>query len=892
MLLEALTLTLQAVTAVQGQVISDTANAQLRHPERIPPTITAVRVQRSPQLDARLDDPAWADAHFVGGFTQAQPLDGAQPTQHTEVGVVYDGGSLYIGARLVDSDPGSIARRLGRRDAQTSSDQFWVTIDSYHDHRTASHFGVNPAGVKIDGTSANDDNTRDDSWDPVWSVATSVDSIGWVVEMKIRFSQLRFSGADEQIWGINFFRLIFRENEWLAWSWVPNEEQGFASHFGHLVGIDGVSAPRGLELLPYTVAKGLYTEGADSLNPFNDGSTYDVAPGLDLKYGVTSELTLDATVNPDFGQVEADPAVVNLSAFETFFPERRPFFVEGANIFQFGAGTGGVVFGAPQLFYSRRIGGRPSVPVIDRDAHYVDYPINTRILAAAKLSGKTRGWSLGVMDALTAREHASIHRQDGTRVNQPVEPLANYTVVSVRRDLRQGATGLGFLGTSVLRDISDSVFQAMRSSAWTGGVDLFHRFGGHQFAINGSFAVSHIRGNPMAMTVAQRSSARYYQRPDQAYVSVDTAATSLTGYGGSLEIAKTAGNWLYGVNSFVNSPGFELNDAGFHPMVDRVFMGARLQRRWLDPGRVFRNFSVSTTFLHQWNFGGTLLSRGPELILNGQFHNYWQFMIGGTFQFKAQSDRDTRGGPLMESPQLWTVYGFANTDMRKRLAISLFGSSVTNVYGGWQRSASLGVFAQAGDAVSFSVQPGYTQSRSVAFYVTQRSDERAAATYGGRYVFGALKQRILNVTMRANLSITPNLSFQLWAQPFVAVGDYDQFKELAAPGTFAFLHYGLDGGSTIAFDPNTDTYTVDPDGSGPAEAFTFHNPDFCVRSLRANLVLRWEYRPGSVLFLVWNHARSGFSSDPLVNVFDELGGLWHDNQQNTFLVKISYWISL
>jgi hypothetical protein len=333
---------------------------------------------------------------MAADFTQLRPEDGTTPTERTEVRVVYDGDALYIGVRMFDSNPGGIDGQLTRRDNFTPSDAFWVDIDSYHDHRTSFQLGVNAAGVRWDGLASNDNGHADLSWDPVWSVATETDSLGWVAEMRIPFSQLRFSGEDEPVWGINFSRDINRKNERTRWAWRPNEETGYASRFGHLEGLRDLPQPRRLELLPYTVAKSDYTEGADPSNPFNDGSLYNVTGGFDLKYGVTSDLTIDATVNPDFGQVEADPAVVNLTAFETFFEERRPFFVEGSNLFQFGAGSGGFIFGAPQLFYSRRIGRAPSGSVYEASG-YVDTPVSTSILGAAKLSGQTDGWSIGVI---------------------------------------------------------------------------------------------------------------------------------------------------------------------------------------------------------------------------------------------------------------------------------------------------------------------------------------------------------------------------------------------------------------------------------------------------------------------------------------------------------------
>jgi hypothetical protein len=649
--------------------------------------------------------------------------------------------------------------------------------------------------------------------------------------------------------------------------------------------------PRRLEVLPYTVAKSSFTQGADPLNPFNDGSVQDLAGGLDLKYGVTSDLTLAATVNPDFGQVEADPAVVNLSAFETYFEERRPFFVEGANLFQFGAGSGGFVFGAPDLFYSRRVGRSPSRPADEPDG-YVDNPMATQIIGAAKLSGKTAGWSIGLLNALTAREHATVQTSDGTRESRAVEPLANYGVLSLRKDLREGATGIGALGTYVLRDINDSTFRSMRSSAYSGGTDFFHRFANNQWALNGTISGSHIRGAPESITAVQRSSARYFQRPDQDYVSLDTSATSMTGLATSAQFGKVSGNWIYGTDFYAYSPQFEVNDAGFQRQVDRIFSGIRLTRRWLQPGKVFRRFHINATWAQMWNFGGVRQFRSAYMGFGGLFKNYWNFNLGGNYDFGGLSDKSTRGGPLMESPRQWSTNGFVGTDYRKPLSAFVFAWYARNRYGGWGTDVGTELNVRPTGALTFSLAPSYNKSHSMGFYVTQRSDSLAVATYGGRYVFSVLDQTSFNTTIRAEVALTPDLSIQLWAQPFIAAGDYVGFKELAEPETFNFLVYGEDNGSTITYDRGDNTYTADPDGEGPAESITFGNPDFRMRSLRSNLVLRWEYRPGSTLFVVWNHGRSAFADDPTFDVLDEVGGLFSDAMANTLLIKLNYWLSL
>jgi hypothetical protein len=843
--------------------------------------------QAVPVLDGRLDEPVWQDAPVITGFTQVLPVDGGEPSERTEVRVTYDADALYVVARMFDSDPGAIARRLGRRDSGTSSDVFRISVDSYHDHQTAFEFSVNAAGVRSDALAASDNAYGDSSWDPVWEAAVSVDSLGWVAEMRIPFSQLRFSRDPEQTWGINFTREIFRKSETVRWMWARNTEQGYASLFGHLEGLRNIPQPKRLEALPYSVASADFDGAADRSSPFNDGSVAGRGFGLDLKYGLTSNMTLDATINPDFGQVEVDPAVVNLTDFETYFEERRPFFVEGANLFQYG--SGGRSF-APTLFYSRRVGRAPSRPASEPGG-YADNPTATSILGAAKLTGKVGGWSVGVLNAVTSAEDARIQAADGTRGSRAVEPLANYGVASLRRDFRGGNTGVGILATGVNRDLGDPLFAGLRRDAYAAGVDFFHRFAANQWAVSGTLSGSRIAGDAQAITAAQRSSARYYQRPDQDYVTLDPTATSMTGWGSSLSVGKIAGKWTIATDFFAQSPGFEVNDAGFSTEADDIFHGIIGSRRWLDPGSVFRRFTVASSFAQTWNFGGVNTGRTAYLGVNGQLLNYWSFNVGTNYQLRTLSDATTRGGPLMTRPRVWSASASVNSDRRKALSGGVFSHFSRNEEGGWGMHAGPSMTLRPSGAVDLNLSLNYGASRAMGFYVTQRADATASATYGRRYLFSELDQKSLDATFRADVALSPSLSIQWYAQPFVATGDYEGFKELARPRSFEFLRYGKDGASTLAYDQAAGAYTADPDGAGAAPAIRFANPDFSMRSLRSNLVLRWEYRPGSTVFVVWNHGRSGYSTDPTAGILDQTGRLFDDTMRNTFMVKVNYWLS-
>jgi hypothetical protein len=856
------------------------------------PAFAAIKASERPTLDGRLEEPTWRGAAPIRQFTQVEPRDGAGASEQTEVWLAYDREAIYIAARLHDSQAGRIVSRLGRRDAETNSDGFVVAIDSYHDHRTSFRFGVNAAGVKSDAITSNDASGGDDSWDPVWDVATRIDGAGWTLEMRVPLSQLRFTAAETQTWGINFDRYILRTGELVRWAWAPNSETGYASHFGHLTGLDALSDARGhrLEVLPYEVTQGDFDTGADPDNPFFSGRRGKVTVGADFKFGVSSGLTLNGTINPDFGQVEADPAEVNLTVFETYFNERRPFFVEGANLFSFGAGSSGSVFGAPQLFYSRRI-GRPPSAGLPRQALFTDAPEVTQIVGAAKLSGQVHGWSLGVLEAITAREEARLLMPGESARRPTVEPRTNYGVLSLRRDFRGGRTGIGAMATSVVRDIDTTSLYFLRNSAHAAGVDFYHRFLGDQYSISGTLSGSRLSGDPQSIISAQRSSARYYQRPDQHYVTFDPSRRALSGYSGSMSVGKDAGRWLITTDFFATSPGFEINDIGFQQSADRIFHGVRATHRWLRPSGLFRFAQASASGSQQWNYGGSRISAGMFGGFYGQLRNFWSASVNANVNPATLNDRVTRGGPMVIIPRQWNLNASVNSDSRRSVTGNVYGSVTRNRSGGYSDYGSLQVSVRPTSALSVSLAPSYNKTHSEAGYVTDIADPTATATYQRRYVVADLDQTSVDLTARAEMALTPALSLQLYAQPFTGAVHYETFKAFARASAFELMEYGRDGGSTITYDADQHVYAADADGPGSAPEALFLNPDFRRRTLRANLVLKWEYRAGSTLYLAWAHGRETFYDDPTVDVLSDFEGLFRDEQRNRVLLKVSYWFN-
>ena len=867
----------------------------LRHPNGVaPPVATAVRAAQAPAVDGRLDDAAWALATPVTDLTQSDPQEGQPATERTEVRFVYDGDALYIGARMFDREPRKIAHHLGRRDSFTQSDDIRILLDSYHDHRTAFRFIVTPDGVRGDLQFGDDGNFADPSWDPVWEAAARVDSLGWTAEMRIPLSQLRFSRARDQVWGLRIVRTILRKNEIDIFPLVHKTDAGFVSHFAHLAGLRDLGDPKHVELLPYSLASGTYQTAIPG-NPFTPGSDYTGKAGLDLKYGVASNLTLDATLNPDFGQVEIDPAFVNLTAFEQFLPEHRPFFVEGADIFNFGGGSGGFLqFGnAPQFFYSRRIGRAPEGSPTS-SGQYVDIPQNTKILGAAKLTGRApSGWSVGVLDAVTSLAQATVlDTTSGTRFHDDVEPTTNYFVARVRRQFHGGSDGLGFIATASDRAIRAPALAVLRSAAYDWGVDVRHRWANNTYGLAADIGASYITGDTAAINAAQLSSARYYQRPD-AGLHYDPTRTSLAGVTGDVYIDKLAGAWLWGGAVSITTPGFEVNDLGFQRRVDRIASGYYVARHWTKPSSVFQEAFASLQLAPSWNYEGDPIQRQVFFTSFGTFRNFWFFNLFGGYGLTVVDDRLTRGGPRALLPRNWNGGAAIQTDQRHAGSGVFTFNYSHDVSGAWNLNLNPTIEYRPSGALDFSVGPNYTVGHITAQYVQTVRDPRATATDSGRYVFADLRSHQLDVTLRVNATLSPALSVQLYAQPFSFAGAFSGYKELARPRSYQFNTYGQAAGTTIAYDSASATYTVHPDGAQPSDTFSIANPDFRERSLNINAVLRWEYRPGSTLFVVWTQRRSRSFADPSFDVRRDFGReLLLDRPINVLLVKFSYWLSV
>ena len=898
---------LALVCAFPGVVV-----AQDGGPAREDPSDTraAVAVQRtSPiRIDGGLDDAAWQVAMPVGGFIQAEPIEGAPVDQPTEVRILFDEEAVYIAARMHDASAATVARQLVRRDEAGQYDYFEVSLDPDLDRRTGYRFRVTAAGVQIDDYLF-DDVKEDRSWDAVWESEVQRDDQGWTAEMRIPLSQIRFQpSASPQEWGVNFGRRRLASNELSFFALESRRQHGRVSVFRPLSGLALRSGMRRLEARPYTLAR-VQAGPTESGNPFFDGREESAGAGLDLRYGIGSTFTLDATFNPDFGQVEVDPAVINLSAFETIYPERRPFFVEDARIFDFKNISGN------SLFYSRRIGGEPHRSNIP-GAAFVNAADETSILGAAKLTGRTnRGLSLGVLAAVTGREEGEAYFGEGDSVAIFLaEPRSGYGVVRALQELRGGQTVVGGIATLMHRNLpGDGSFDFLPSAAMSTGVDFEHTWDDRGWALWGMLAASHVRGSEEALIRLQRSPTHYFHRPDAYRLGVDSSATSMTGAEWGLRLDRRSGRWTGALWAAQRSPGFEVNDLGEVGEGERLDGGARLSYREITPGELFRDYTVSILTFHNirhevlrdpfsWNEWGRAHSEGiVGLNGNATFLNYWSIGAGLQYDPENFDSEVTRGGPMMLDPAGWSFNLRGNTDRRKTLSFDP-SAGVDNLGAmGWGWQAGLVISYRPSSRVQIETTPRYQSQPDAAQYVATTDDVGYAPTYGRRYLFGELDRRTFSLATRLNVTFSRDLTLQLFAQPLLAVGDYTAYKQLARAESFDFDRFeegaavtGPGGVSCVGGRTcrSGSERLVDFDGDGGTD-FSFSERDFRVRSLRGNAVLRWEYRPGSTLFFVWQQRRS--YQDLEANTF-RLGGealdLLTDRPTNVFIVKANYWLSL
>jgi hypothetical protein len=809
----------------------------------------AARARTAVAIDGRDADAVWSTAPRIDGFRVTDPTEDGDPTFQTEARVAYDDRNLYVFVRAFDPHPDSVMALLGRRDVRTPSDWIRVMVDSYHDKRTGWAFMLNPASVQRDLAITNDGD-EDITWDGVWAGKSQIDSLGWTAEFRIPFNQLRFPPSAEHTFGIMIMRSLQRRGETSSWPVLRRSKVGLASQFGSVAGIDGVPTPRRLEVLPYLVERNVSQASTNG----RFGRAQQHAGGLDLKYGLGSNLTIDATVNPDFGQVEADPAVLNLTAFEQFFTERRPFFIEGSGIFRFdtdcddGDCTG--------LFYSRRIGRSPSLASSYGDARSPQF---TTIQGASKLTGRTaRGTSMGLLTAFTRQEEGTLGRT--------IEPASQFVVARAMQDLRGGNSQVGIIATSVTRSLDQWTDDVLRRGAFTGGFDFRHRFAKNRWNLEGYATGSQVIGSAAAIARTQRSGVHFYQRPGDN-LEFDSTRTSLAGYATQVTVSKVGGLIRSNAGYQRVSAGFEINDAGFMQRADRQSTWYWVGFRPNKATRYYRNLGLNVNQWAQWTAGGQALNGGGNVNMWTELPNFWQFNAGTGVQnpWASVDDRASRGGPALRNT--FTRFGWVgfSLDNRKRIVPGI--NAFFNTYDegrSWTRNISPRLELRPSNRLQTSLSASYSNRVQDAQWI-------ANETVGTRtaYTFARLQQTTASLTARFDVTATPRLSLQVYAQPFATTGRYSKLRELDQPQA----------------DRYDDRFRAYGDGRDPG--------GFSFKQFRSNVVARWEYRPGSTLFAVWSQGRDAFTDEGTADfqAGREFRSLFGQRPDNTFLIKMSYWFA-
>lgn len=843
-------------------------------------------------LDGIPQEEAWNAVEWGSDFTQWEPNAGQAPSQPTSFKILYDDKFIYIGYRCFDASPDSIIKRMSRRD-EFPGDWVEINIDSYHDLRTAFSFTLSVSGVRGDEFVSNDGNNWDASWNPIWFAKTHADDKGWTGEVKIPLSQLRYNSETEKVWGFQVTRRLFRKEERSTWQYIPPNSGVWVSRFGELHGLNNIPMHRQVEIAPYVVAQADKYKKEPG-NPFAKGFDTRLTVGLDGKLAITNDLILDFTINPDFGQVEADPSQVRIDGFQNFFEERRPFFIESRNIFNYqltGSEAGGD-YDADLLFYSRRIGssphGYPSVPNTD----YVKAPQNTSILGAAKFSGKTKkGWSIGILESITQKEMAEIDH-NGERRKELVEPLTNYFVARLQKDIKSGRTIIGGILTGVNRQKGLGDF--LHRSAYSGGLDFIQYWKNRTWYIRGNVVFSHVEGTKEAILATQTSFEHLFQREGASEVKVDPDRTSLTGMGGTVRFGKAGGKpgklgqvFKFETGVTLRSPQLELNDIGFMLTSNEInhftWAGLHYQKSF----SIFRTARLNYNHWSRWDYSGQFLYQAFNFNSHATFTNNWQTGTGVTWNSYDVSNNALRGTSSIRRPAAIAHNYYLTSDFRKKFYASL---ELYNVWGAKRtiqdNNIGLYLYFQPFNAFKFNLGASY------GYYWRKQDQFVDNVSYNGatRTIVGEVAQKTLRFTARLSYNITPDLTVQYYGQPFITRPLYDKFAFVSDPLAKKYNdRFTPFNASQISFNNANGKYLVDENTDGLTD-YSFGKPDFNFVQFRSNMVVRWEYKPGSEIYLVWSQANTpDVAMDLDSPLFRSLvDNAFADQGRNIFLVKWTY----
>ena len=844
-------------------------------------TYQTVRLKGTPPvIDGKLDDECWRnEGSWSQNFIQNIPVERALPTYPTRIKILYDNKNLYFALRAWDPEPEKINRFVGNRDDNSIGDLISVAFDTYHDYRAAPEFNINVGGNKTD-LIVTDALSVNRNWNAVWEGKTAINDSSWTVEFRIPFSQLRYNRSDSSmIWGLHVRRIVSRIQETDQWSLIPRKNSGHVYSFGTMTGLEGIPKPRLVEFLPYGALKAT-SEPVITGSPYSKNPQLNGNAGIDIKVGV-GDFTMDMTVNPDFGQVEADPSVMNLTALETFYDEKRPFFLEGKHIFDFSADNN-------LMFYSRRIGNVPSyTPPVDNITSFSKIPEYTNIIDAVKLTGTTRnGISVGILQSTTQKERAKV-TETGIETNPVIEPLSNFLIARIQKTANEGNTQIGTMLTATNRFIGDTQLEFLPRNAYTAGIDLLTYTRDREYYLDLKGIMSHLTGEEEAMISLQRSPLHYYQRPDASgYLGVDSTRRSLTGTGGYLSAGRM-GNKRFIFSEKISwwSPGIDLNDVGYLRMADVIENQTSLGIRQTEPRKLLRSYTLTLGQKNGWTFGGLSTYNDISVRFRTQFTNRMNLSVNETYVFSELNTRLLRGGPAFRLSPYWKNTLDFNTDRSKRIIFSFENSSSLS-NDGISRMYSLkpGFDFRLGNHIYLIADFKYTHNIDNYIYIAQRAAENDI-----RYILGRIKQKTYNFTFRFNYNFTPDFSVQYYGSPFISDGKYEDFKYAADPHSVSpddRCHiYSTD---EISFNETENTYFID---EGLVN-YSFRNPDFSFRQFRSNLVVRWEYRPGSTLYLVWENNRNSRDGFYVPSFNDNLNSLFGVEPTNVFMVKVSFWLGL
>ncbi len=841
-------------------------------------------------LDGIIKEEAWNAVEWGGDFIQWQPDDGKPPSQPTNFKILYDDKYLYIGYRCHDVSPDSIIKRMGRRDV-FPGDWIEINIDSYHDQRTAFSFTLSVSGVRSDEFVSENGNNWDANWNPIWFAKTHIDDKGWSGEAKIPLSQIRYGNEADKVWGFQITRRLFRKEERSTWQHIPQNSGVWVSGFGELHGLKDIPMHRQVELAPYVIAQ-VDKYQKEQGNPFAEGLDGKIAAGLDGKVAITNDLILDFTINPDFGQVEADPSQVRIDGFQNFFEERRPFFIESRNIFNYqltGSEAGGE-YDSDLLFYSRRIGSSPHGYPSTSNGEYVKMPLNTSILGAAKFSGKTKkGVSIGILESVTEREMATVDN-NGQKREELVEPLTNYFVARLQKDIKAGNTVLGGIFTAVNRE--EGLSDILHRNAYSGGFDFLHFWKKRTWYFRGNIVFSHVNGTEEAILSTQRSFEHLFQRPNAKEVEVDADRTSLTGMGGTFRIGKIGGKsgrhgqvFKFESGVTVRSPGLELNDIGFLLTSNEInhFTWAGLQ--WQKPFSIFRSARINYNHWFRWDYGGQFLYDAFNFNAHAAFKNNWQTGMGTTVNPYDISNNALRGGSSLRRPAGMGQWVYITSDPRKKFYANLnlnffwgFDNTITG------NNYSLSLVYQPTNALNINLSASYSDYwRRQDQYVSNVDYSNSVRT-----IVSEVNQETLRFVGRLNYNITPDLTVQYYGQPYITRPLYTNFGYVSDPLAKKYDdRFHVFAPNQISF--NNDVYYIDETGDGIPD-YSFSNPDFNFVQFRSNFVVRWEYRAGSELYVVWSQGNTpdafGDVDTPITQSL--LDNAFAEQARNIFLIKLTY----